>query len=173
LLGILRLEDSLAAKVLLAKGAKLDAIREQIAKRPGLSVSSVQPARGVLFVLDAFLGGLKGHASAPLAEFFHERGQFVDSSGKRWIGRQEISKAAETLFAPFAKKNATFFLEDTISGPSDTVVASALWEFAAVSAGHSKTMLRMSIVLAPAGEDWEIVLAQVTPLLPGLRLSVE
>ncbi len=173
LLGVLRLPNSLAAKVLLARGAKLDAIREQIGKSSGVVTPSVQPAKSVLVVLDAFLAGLKGLAPAPLAEFFHERGQFVDSSGKRWIGRQEISKAAETLFAPFAKKNATFFLEGTTSGPSDTVVAAVLWEFAAVSAGHSKTMLRMSIVLAPAGEDWEIVLAQVTPLLPGLRLSVD
>jgi ClpA/ClpB-like protein len=174
LLAILRLPDSLAAKVLLARGAKPDAIREQIAKTSGAGASRVQPVRGALVVLDAFLGALKAaHAPGEPAAFFHERGQFIDSSGKRWVGRQEISKAAETLFAPFAKKNATFFLEDTISGPSDTVVASALWEFAAVSAGHSKTMLRMSIVLAPAGEDWEIVLAQVTPLLPGLKLSVE
>jgi hypothetical protein len=173
LLAILRLPDSLAAKLLFARGAKPAIIREQMAKHSGAGASSVQPARGALVVLDAFLAALKGDTPGLLAAFFHERGQFVDSSGKRWTGRQEITKAAETLFAPFAKKNATFFLKDTIEDPSDTLVAAVLWEFAAVSGGHSKTVLRMSIVLALAGEEWEILLAQVTPLLPGLRLSVD
>lgn len=173
LLAILRLPDSLAAKLLIAKGAKLSAIREQIAKQSSAGAPSVQSARGVLIVLDAFLGELKGQSPGQPATFFHERGQFIDASGKRWIGRQEISKAAETLFAPFAKKNAACFLEDTFSGASDTVVATVLWEFAAVSGNRSKTMLRMTIVLASAGEEWEILLAQVTPLLPGLSLSVD
>lgn len=169
LLGILRLKDSLAAKLLMARGAKPGAIREQIAKRSGAGAPTPQPARGALIVLDAFLAALNWHASEQPWAFFHEKGQFVDSSGKRWVGRQEISKEAETLFAPFAKKNAAFFLEDAINGPSGTVVAAVRWEFAAVSGDHSKTMLRMSIVLASAGEDWTIVLAQATPLLPPLK----
>lgn len=173
LLGILRLPDSLAARLLFARGAKPAIIREQIAKYSGAGAPSVQPVRGALVVLDAFLAGLKGLAPTPLAAFFHEKGQFVDPSGKRWAGRQEITKAAETLFAPFAKKNATFFLEGTLEGLSDTLVAAVLWEFAAVSGAQSKTMLRMSIVLVPVGEEWEILLAQVTPVLPGLRLSVD
>jgi hypothetical protein len=85
--------------------------------------------------------------------------------------RKEIDKAAVTVFAPFAKKNARFFLEETINGPSGTVVASVLWEFAAVSGDLSKSMLRMSIVLACAGEEWAIVLAQVTPLILALKPS--
>jgi hypothetical protein len=125
----------------------------------------------VLFVLEGFLGGLQGEGSHQPAAFFDEGGQFIDSSGKRWVGRYEVEKGAETLFAPFAKKNAKFVLESTTHDSSGTVVASLLWEFAAVSAGRSKSMLRMSIVLASSRPSWAIVLAQLTPLVLGLEAA--
>jgi hypothetical protein len=68
------------------------------------------------------------------------------------------------LFAPFAKRNANLFLKSTTKGPSEMFVASLLWEFAAASSDRGKSLLRMSIVLASTGEDWTIVLMQVTPL---------
>ena len=51
------------------------------------------------------------------------------------------------------------------------MIASVLWEFAAVSGGRSKSMLRMSIVLAAAGGEWSIVLAQLTPLVLSLETA--
>jgi ATP-dependent Clp protease ATP-binding subunit ClpA len=171
LLGILRLPDSLAAKLLLARGARADAIRQQIAKDsasaakdPASAVASTQPARGALATLDDFLGLLKAGPSRAVAAFFHDKGQFVDSSGRRWI-RQEIEQAAETLFARFAKRNASLFLQGTTGGPSETFIASLLWEFAAASSDRSKSLLRMSIVLASTEEEWKIVLMQVTPVI--------
>jgi len=170
LLAILRVEKSLAATLLTARGAKADAIREQIArgatsaaKDPVSAVASAQPAKGALVTLDDFLGLLREGPAKQAAAFFHDKGQFVDSSGKRWFG-QEIEQAAEILFAPFAKRNANFFLKSTTKGPSETLLASLLWEFAAASTDRSKSLLRMSIVLASTGEDWTIVLMQVTPL---------
>jgi hypothetical protein len=171
LLGILRLKDSLAARLLASRGARADTIREQIARRSGSVLAVTQPTKGALSTVDDFLATLKGSGCKPLADFFDRRGQFVDSSGKRWVGREEIDKGAETLFAPFAKKNASCLLEDTTAGPSETVVASVLWEFPAVSGDRSKWILRMSIVLASAGEEWAIVLAQVTPLSLGLQVA--
>ena len=170
LLGILRVEKSLAATLLTARGAKADAIREQIAKvsasaakDPASAMGSTPPARGALATLDDFLGLLRAGPAKQAAAFFHDKGQFVDSSGKRWLGT-EIEQAAETLFAPFAKRNANFFLKGTTKGPSETFVASLLWELAAASSDRGKSLLRMSIVLASTGEDWTIVLMQVTPL---------
>jgi hypothetical protein len=170
LLGILRVEKSLAAKLLLARGAKLNAIREQIAKvfvlatqDPASAIGSTQPAKGALATLDEFLGLLRAGPSKQAAAFFHDKGQFVDSAGKRWLG-PEIEQAAEILFAPFAKRNANFSLKGTAKGPSETFLASLLWEFAAASSDRSKSLLRMSIVLASTGEEWTIVLMQVTPL---------
>jgi hypothetical protein len=165
LLGILRLPDSLAAKLLIARGAKANLIREQIATSPASLVASTRPAAGALTTLDDLLGLLRAGDSKQVARLFHDKGQFVDSSGKRWIGRTEIDKGAETLFAPFAKRNASLLLEDITKSPSETCVASVLWEFAAASSDHSKSLLRMSIVLASTGEDWAIVLMQLTPAL--------
>jgi len=163
LLAIFRLPTSLAAKVLLARGAEPETIREQLAKgfTPTLVSVSTRPASTIL---DAFLDLLKRGISDELASFFDEKGQFVDSSGKCWSGRTEIEKAAQTLLAPFAKRNASFRLEDTTVVPSHTFVASVLWEFAAASTERGKSLLRMSIVLAWADEAWAIVLVQVTPV---------
>jgi hypothetical protein len=178
LLGILRVEKSLAAKLLIAKGANADAIRVQLAQGETSRSESSQPidatsitafravggTTGALTSLDQFLGTLKRGAPDELATFFDYKGQFIDSSGRRWTGRSEIEKGAETLLAPFAKRNASFHLEDTTAGPSHTFIASVLWEFAAASSEHSKSVLRMSIVLARADEEWAIVLLQVTPV---------
>jgi hypothetical protein len=178
LLGILRVEKSLAAKLLIAKGANADAIRVQLAQGETSRSESSQPidatsitafravggTTGALASLDQFLGTLKRGAPDELATFFDYKGQFIDSSGRRWTGRSEIEKGAETLLAPFAKRNASFHLEDTTAGPSHTFIASVLWEFAAASSEHSKSVLRMSIVLARADEEWAIVLLQVTPV---------
>jgi Clp amino terminal domain, pathogenicity island component len=182
LLGILRVEKSLAANLLLAKGAKIEAIRERIARRPPASVAaSNKPAdatsivsyltasgsTGALTTVQQFLGLLTTGGSAQLASFFDQKAQFIDSTGKRWLGRDEIGEDAETLLAPFAKRNACFRVEDTTMGPSSTVVASVLWEFASASMDRSKSMLRMSIVLAPSDEEWTILLVQVTPVALG------
>jgi hypothetical protein len=126
---------------------------------------NAQTTTDALNALNSFLAVLKRGESNQLSGFFFDdRGQFIDSSGKRWVGRTEIEKGAETLLAPFAKRNASFRLEDTTAGPSHTFIASVLWEFAAASGDHSKSVLRMSIVLAWADEAWAIVLAQVTPV---------
>jgi ketosteroid isomerase-like protein len=169
LLGILRLPDSLAAKLLIPKNAKVAAIREQIEKRSALIASNIQPATTSppLAFLDSFLGALRGNDYNKPADFFDDEGQFVDSSGRRFVGCKQIEKEAESLFAVFAKKNSSFVLEDTTNGPSETIVASGIWQLASALADRSKSMLRMSIVLASTGEEWAIVLVQVTPILPG------
>jgi hypothetical protein len=167
LLGILRLQGSLAAKLLVNRGAKPNAIREQLAKGSAPGFVSPRIATGALTTLVSFLEALKKGASGQFPDFFQDKGQFIDSSGKRWLGRAEIEKGAETLLAPFAKRNASFHLEDTSSGPSHTFIASVLWEFAAASVDRSKSVLRMSIVLAWGEEEWAIVLVQVTPLAFG------
>lgn len=177
LLGILRVEKSLAAKLLLAKGAKIDTIRIQLVQGAASGGASTRPtdaipttgiseggATGAFATLDQFLGLLNGGAYDQLAGFFDHKGHFVDSFGRRWTGRTEIEKAAEGLLAPYAKGNVTFRVEDTAVGPAHTFVASVLWEFAAASSAHSKSLFRMSIVMARANEEWTIVLLQVTPL---------
>jgi hypothetical protein len=165
LLAFFRLPDSLAARILVARGAEPNTIREQLAKGSAPTSRSIRPLPDVLIALNSFLGILKEGASDKLPDLFHNTGQFIDSTGKRWLGPAEIEKGSGTLLAPFAKRSATFRVEDTTAGPSQTFVASVLWEFAAASADRSKSLLRMSIVLAWSEEDWTILLVQITPVI--------
>ncbi len=181
LLGILRVEKSLAARLLMTKGAKADAIRVQLAQGAASVGASTQRTdatwitgfaaggltTGAVTTLDSFLDVLKSGGSGQLADFFHDKGQFIDSAGKRWLGRAEIEKGVKTLLAPFAKRASSFRVEDTTAGPSHTFVVSVLWEFAAASIDRSKSIVRMSIVMTPAEEQWSIVLVQVTPVAFG------
>ena len=108
LVALIRVEGSLAATLLRKRGLKPEAIREQLATTPG-SISmgaSREPSRGAIATLNSFLAGLKWLSSEELISFFATNAEFIDASGKRW-NREEIWKGFETLFAPYAKKNAT------------------------------------------------------------------
>jgi ATP-dependent Clp protease ATP-binding subunit ClpA len=167
LLGILGVEGSLAARLLRERGLKPHAIRELLAKTPASdsAKAGASPSRTAIEVLDSFLAGLKWYDWEQLAPFFAQNTQFVDSSGKRWIGREEIEKQFEILFAPYAKKNVTFLLEGTYSGPAECVVASVLWENVTFGGEPTRSMHRMTVILAQALDDWPIFLLQVTPVI--------
>ena len=79
LFGIFRLPDSLAAKVLPARGAKANAIREQMAKGSVPPTPSIRPLTDALITLGIFLGMLKEGASDKLADFFHARHEHSSS----------------------------------------------------------------------------------------------
>jgi len=165
LVGMLRVEGSLAARLLRQRGLKPEAIREQLAKAPG-SVSLKAPAepnRGAIATLDSFLAGLKWLNSEDLISFFAENAEFIDASGKRW-NREGIWKGFETLFAPYAKKNASYVVEATLAETSELFVANVLWKNALLASEQRAWMHRMSVVLLPHDADWKILLAQVTPV---------
>src|SRR3984957_7789359 len=166
LLAILRLKDCLAATLLSSMGATADLICDKVAKSAPVEAEIVidKPTRSGILALDGFLSALKD-GSGRLEDFFDEHGQFIDSSGYRWIGREEISCFDKSPFALYAKKNARFILEETLGSPPAALVASVLWELDTTAGDPAKRMLRMSIVLVPSGEGWLIVLAQVTPVL--------
>jgi uncharacterized protein (TIGR02246 family) len=167
LLGILGVEGSLAARLLRERGLRPQAIRELLAKNPGSASlkAPAKPSRGAIEALDSFIAGLKWYDWEQLAPFFAQNTHFVDSSGKRWIGREEIEKQFEMLFAPYAKKNVTFLLEGTYSGPAESVVASVLWENVTFRGETTRSMYRMTVILAQEGDDWAIFLFEVTPVI--------
>jgi len=162
LIGILRVEGSLAAQVLIARGIQPGPIQEQLAKAP----SPKYQAKGrtsALLILDGFLAGLKWLKSEELISFFARNAEFIDASGKKW-NREEICKGFETLFAPYAKKNASYVVEATLAETSELFVANILWKNALLASEQRAWMHRMSIVLFPEEGDWRILLAQVTPV---------
>ena len=176
LLGTLRVGDCLAAKLLTGRGVRVAAIREQLAKNtegPPPNFYRAASARiAPEWTLDQFLAGLKGAPAAELAQLFGTKGQYIDSNGKCWTGREELVKEGNSLFAPFAKENATFRLQAVVIEPEETAVASVLWEFGACLGQLSKSIHRMSIVMAGNGDDWTVLLVQVTPLIPGPTLNL-
>ena len=167
LVGLLRVERSLAARLLRERGLKPVAIREQLAKAPGPASpkASVEPSKGAIETLDSFLSGLKWYNWEELAPFFSRNTYFVDSKGKCWRGRDEIEKQFETLFAPYAKKNVTFVHEGIYPGPAESAVANILWENVTLGGGATRCLHRMTVMVAQEGEDWVIFLLQVTPVI--------
>ena len=167
LVALIRVDGSLAAKLLRKRGLKPEAIREQLAMTPG-SVSvkaSTEPSRGAIATLDSFLAGLKWLSSEELISFFAKNAEFIDASGKRW-NRDEIWKGFETLFAPYAKKNATHVVEGKLAETRELFVAVVLWKNALLASEQRAWMHRMSVVLVTGADAWEILLVQITPIQP-------
>ena len=164
LLGLLGVEGSLAAQILQARGLRLAEIRGQLLKEVDSAIVQTPPRNAALSTLQAFLGGFKEHNSEQLLPFFAKNAHFVDASGKAW-DRKEIGDYFETLFILYAEKNATYTIE-TIQDTNDTVIATVLWKNAVLASMERVWMHRMSVVLVPEGEDWAIVLVQVTPVSP-------
>ena len=169
LLGLLRVEGgSLAGEILRARGVRVATLREQVAKVSAAVESiNLQPKSSTraMATLESFLAGLKWHKAEELLSFFAENAQFVDVYGNRW-NREEIHKEFETLFAPYAKKNATYIIEETLADTGDLLVVIVLWKNAILASLERVWIHRMSVVLVPQGDDWAIMLAQVTPVHP-------
>ena len=165
LLGILGVERSLAARLLQARGLKAADLRVQLSKtsRPsGVSIKERRDDKAEL-TLDSFFAGLKSQKADELIEFFAEKAQLIDVFGKRW-NREEIFKGFETLFAPYAKKNAAPLVEETLLDASDLFVANVLWKNAILASMERIWIHRMSVVLIREDEDWRILLMHVTPV---------
>lgn len=168
LLGLLGKEGSFAAHLLQARGLTAVALRERLAKaagRGGVSVKTAQDDPDARLKLDTFLAGLKWHKAEELFEFFAQNAQFIDVFGRRW-NREEMVKGFETLFAPYAKKNATPLVEETLAHASGFFVATVLWKNAILASMERTWIHRMSVVLIREGEDWRILLTHVTAVQP-------
>ena len=152
LLAMLRVEGSFAAQILQAWGFKLAEIREQLPKEAGPANVKMQPLNNAaLSTLEDFLSGLKKYNSEQLLPFFAKNARFVDASGKLW-NREEIDKHFETLFILYAKKNATYGIEQTIWDTKGVVAAIVLWRNAVLASMERSWMQRMTVVLVPDAE---------------------
>jgi hypothetical protein len=164
LAGLLRVQNGLAAKILLAKGVTLEAVRSRVTVVPVDAGRIPLPGsnKAALETLNSFLAGLKWLNSEQLTSHLAENAAFVDACGRKWI-REEIEKDFKTLFAPYAKKNVTYVVETPLVESRDNFVTSVVWRNALVASEQRAWVHRMSFVLLWKGEEWEIVLAQVTP----------
>ena len=121
-----------------------------------------QTSNEAIIALNGFLASLEATNWAASAFFFASNIQIIDSNGKRWRGRDEIEKQFEALFVPYAKRDVTFLLERIVPGPPGSFVGSVLWKDVIVPGETTRSMHRMSVVMAQEGGDWAIFLVQLT-----------
>jgi|HubBroStandDraft_6_1064221.scaffolds.fasta_scaffold06391_3 hypothetical protein len=160
LIGILRAKESLAAQILIARGLKADPILAQFTSDPSPRNRNVDAG---LMTLEGFLVGLNSRKSEDLLSFFAEYARFIDVSGKAW-NRDEISRGFDTLFAPYAKKNASYVVETTLSATSELFITTVRWNNALLASEQRAWMHRMGFVLVPEETRWAILFVQVTPV---------
>jgi uncharacterized protein (TIGR02246 family) len=166
LLALLREKNSRAAVILRQHGAHEAKVRQKLTDGTDIYRKPSTPANNAMDTLSRFLSDLTSNTSSELADFFTENGQFIDTSGKIWFGRAEIKKEFERLFAAYAKKNTTYRIEKTVSERQKAVLVSVLWENAMHTDQTPRSVLRMTVVLVPEGDEWIILLAQVVPVAP-------
>jgi ketosteroid isomerase-like protein len=167
LLGMLLVESSLAAQILTETGIKPGPVRQQLSKA-SLSDAVVlrpQPSTIGVQVLETFLAGLQGASAAELVHYFAKNAHVVDSKGTHWEGLDEIQNQFEVLLAPYAKKKVSFHVEKTDLGPVGCLMASILWYNVTVGGISSRSVHRMTVVVAREDENWVIFLLQITPVV--------
>jgi ATP-dependent Clp protease ATP-binding subunit ClpA len=165
-LGILRMPDSVAGRILTERGVTLEDFRKQVSRGAGLELDSwrLRQIEEATAVINAFLAGIGWSKWTDFSSYFAEHAQFVDSEGKTWIGREEIGRQFEALLLPYAKKGVTFILDSVSACAANTFMGSILWENVTVASGAGKSMHRMSILIEEKGHDRLVVFIQVTPL---------
>jgi hypothetical protein len=164
LIAILRVETSLAAQILIARGLKPGPIEATAAKGPGAQYKT-RTTTSASLTLDSFLAGFKSLNSDDLIDFFAKNAACIDAAGKRW-NREEIWRGFETLFAHYAKKNASYLVEATLAETSESLVVTVLWKNALLASEERVWMHRMSVVLVIESGEWKILLLQVTAVQP-------
>ncbi|HEV2490133.1 MAG TPA: Clp protease N-terminal domain-containing protein [Candidatus Acidoferrales bacterium] len=164
LIALLRVETCLAAKVLKERGVTPEPIETELAKRPRQERES-SPAPHASIALNAILAGFKSFSAEELMHCFADSAEFIDGLGARW-SRAEIEKRFEALFAPYAKKNATYIVEGTLAQTNRLSVYTILWKNALLASEERAWMHRMTIVLKLEDAEWKILFAQVTLVKP-------
>jgi hypothetical protein len=175
LLGLMRIEQCLAAKVLTANNINLSKIREFLAKaekRPTPEpayppIYAPTPSELPTSFLRAFLLQLRAGINDRCDELFAPDAQYIDATGKRWSGDENFTKKVGGLFAAFAASNVSYVEEANSELLAHVWFVSLLWHGVAIP-GEPAAPLRMGITIAalPKTSMWRIYAIQVTPLKP-------
>jgi uncharacterized protein (TIGR02246 family) len=163
----LRVDRSLAARILREKGCMLEPIRQRLATLPRAAIVEIKSRTTVdaIAEVNKFLARFRLNKPGELTRLFARTAHIVDFKGTRWRGRDEIEKGSQRLFAPYVTKEVTSVVEWVEFGPGATVVACVLWENVIAGAEPSKSTHRMTIVLAREGEVWVALFIQVTAVI--------
>jgi len=169
LLGLLRVEEGLAAKILREQHVDLIQLRQKIRKLPPFNqdISSITPAAatdGEIQAYRQFIASLREGNWNDLHDFFAKEASFIDANGKMWSGHKEIVTHLEALLAPFATKNAKHHLEKEICRTAELWVGTVLWSAVHLQAHTFPQQLRMTLVFGSDAGEWSIFLLQITSI---------
>lgn len=109
-----------------------------------------------------FLECLRAGNWQELSELFAEQSFFVDTKGKLWSGRKEISSNLQNLLSPFATKKARHHLEAARSGNPAIWMGTILWEHILMDAKTTPSIVRMTLIFMPEKGTWLISSLQLT-----------
>jgi uncharacterized protein (TIGR02246 family) len=169
LLGTLREENCLAARLLTERGLTLAVFREELARPSSDPQKKVElAAKEIVSVMQIAQAWGKGQASE-FASMFAEEGQFVDSQGNLWIGPASIHEAAKLIFAAPGWAKSIAKIEDVQFVGNKAAMATLLWESSGKLEKPNPGCVRMTIILTQKPEGWSIVRVQATGLQPQSR----
>jgi len=163
LVGMLLVEESMAARVLAAQGVNPRVVREELARPVGYEVKP-RPSAAAQQVLDGFLAALRDLTGSEISQYFSPNAQVIDSKGHLWQGR--MGQLAELVFAPYSKRDIQYVVESCERGVSDSLVSNVLWRNITVPGQSGRLIHRMTILMGQNQPgDWAIFFLQVTPVV--------
>jgi uncharacterized protein (TIGR02246 family) len=169
LLAILREEECLAAQLLLQRGLRLDALRDEIQRfRGGQEAQSHEiqlETRGqqrdqvadlVLLAFRLAQAWAKRDARLIAAEF-HEEGQFVDPRGDMRMGREDIEKGVGAFFAslPLEEQTAAT-VENFQLVERRSAIAEVFVRYRTSGANAGEQRIHLKILLGLLADHWAL-----------------
>lgn len=173
LLGLLRIKDGLAVKIVNADELYLGRMREKLQiSRPKQYEDTISVARTAsqLFpqAVEGFLAALRDGSLNELEYYFGSESCFVDASGKLWQGQKEIAANFDLLLAPFAKRSAKPVSAAYTAGNEALWLTTLIWEDVHLPGYSPPDLFRMSIVFGTFHDLLIIYLIQITPIGRGV-----
>jgi uncharacterized protein (TIGR02246 family) len=166
LLGILREENGLAARLLTERGLTLDYLREELAHP---SIDPHKQTSGEFVSVHQLLEAWGSGKASEFARMFSTDEQFVDPRGALWIGPARIYEAARLIFTAKEWATALGEIEDVQFVGSKAVLVTLAWETAEKLENPNPGSVRMTVILTQRPEGWTIARVQTTELQPQSR----
>lgn len=166
LLGILREEGGLAARLLTERGLTLDWLRIELAHP---SIDPQKQTSGEFVSMHQLVEAWGNGKASEFARMFSTDGQFVDSHGALWIGPARIYEAARLIFTAKGWAKTLGKIEDVQFVGSKAILATLAWETAENLEQPNPGCVRMTVILTQKPEGWTIARVQATGLQPQSR----
>jgi uncharacterized protein (TIGR02246 family) len=180
LLGILREDRCLAARLLAKHGAVLGAVREKVAEfalqhgleqgHPGgPAVLRARPASqsNLGATVEAFLQAWGTRDAKKLASFFAAHGQFWDTRGEMWLTPGQIERGLAAHFASAEPTELAPDVRDVKFVTAEVSAVTLIWKPEAEASQRNASEPRMVLILLDARPGWLVVSAHLTLLQPG------